>query len=163
MSNSAKIVSELINPFIQAAANVFTTMLELKIGAARPFLKEKGNPMADISCTIGITGEVNGVVGFVFNKETACLITKHFLQEEHSEIDDVVADAIGEMSNMITGNVKTTLGNAGGSRFNFALPSIMVKEDHTITYPKTAPCMVVPLTIMGTNCGLYIEICLQNS
>lgn len=150
---------EFVNPFIQSTCNVFKTMVFMEAERGRPFLKEK-TARADISGTIGLAGKTNGVVAVTFEKEVACKITSSMLGEEHTEMNETVQDTIGEIANMVAGGAKSIMAGKGMS-FKIAVPSVIVGQDHWISYPAKVPCMVIPFTIKELNKSFNVEVCLK--
>jgi chemotaxis protein CheX len=153
---------EYINPFIQATVNVFKTMVFLEVIRGKPFLKKPGGPKADISGTIGLAGKANGVVAVTFSKEIACKITSNMLGEVFTELNDTVKDSIGEIANMIAGGAKGIISEKG-LNFKIALPSVIVGSDHTLSYPSSVPCMVIPFTIDKIVTPFHVEVCLKTA
>lgn len=151
-----------VNPFIQSAMNVFKTMVFLDIQRGKPFLKVIGEPKADISGTIGLAGQTNGVVAVTFTEDVACLVSSNMLGEAYTEINDMVKDSIGEIANMIAGGAKGIMAEKG-LNFKIALPSVIVGRSHNISFPPGVPCMVVPFVIEKINKNFNIEVCLKSS
>jgi chemotaxis protein CheX len=151
---------EFINPFIQAAVNVFKTMVFIEIQRGKPYIKQTGSPRADVSGTIGLAGKANGVVAVTFSKEVACKISSSMLNETITELNDTVKDSIGEIANMIAGGAKGIMAEKG-LNFKIALPSVIVGSDHTISFPQGVPCMVIPFTIPGFDKPFHVEVCLK--
>ncbi len=153
---------EFVNPFIKSTVNVFQTMVFMEVVRGTPFIKELGSPKSDISGTIGLAGQTNGVVAVTFSEPVACQITANMLGEEHNEIDDTVKDTIGEIANMIAGGAKGIMSGKG-LNFKIALPSVVVGQDHAISYPPGVPCMVIPFTIKKIDKLFHVEVCLKSA
>lgn len=149
-----------INPFIQSTVNVFKTMVFMDISRGKAFIKKLGEPRADISGTIGLAGQTNGVVAVTFTKEIACKVASNMLSEEITVINDTVKDTIGEIANMIAGGAKGIMAEQG-LNFKIALPSVIVGEDHNISFPPGIPCMVIPFLIEKLNLTFNVEVCLK--
>lgn len=149
-----------INPFIQSTVNVFKTMVFMDIVRGIPFIKQVGLPRADISGTIGLAGQTNGVVAVTFSEEVACLVTSGMLGEDCKALNDTVKDTIGELANMIAGGAKAIMAEKG-LNFKIALPSVIVGLNHNISFPPGVPCMVLPFTIQKLNKSFNVEVCLK--
>ena len=124
------------------------------------FLKKVGEPKADISGSIGLAGKTSGVITITFLKETACKISSNMLDDKFDEINDTVKDSIGEIANIIAGGAKSILAEQGLT-YKIALPSVIVGDSHSISYPPGVPCMVIPFLIKNSNDKFHLEVCLK--
>lgn len=100
----------LYAPFFNATRDVFKLMLDLSNISDKPL------PDTDISAQdskinieIGIIGDLQGKVIYHFPKQTSLEMVKIMSGMEFSEIDDFVTSALGEIANIISGNVMSTL------------------------------------------------------
>ncbi len=90
----------------QTVASVFQTMMGLPVKPA------PAGPLAEanrVTATLHFTGIWNGVLMLEVTRSTACVLASHFLGFETPELDDNVRDVLGELSNMIGGNLKCVL------------------------------------------------------
>jgi len=152
-----------VNPFIQSTLNVFKTMVFMEATMEKPYLKTQETPLdhtIDISGSIGLAGQTNGVVVIAFSQDIACKISSNMLGEDIKEIDDTVKDTIGEMANMIAGGAKGIMAEKK-LNFKIALPSVTVGKNHTISYPKGIPSMVIPFYLESLDSRFYVEVCLK--
>jgi CheY-specific phosphatase CheX len=98
---------------INAVNNVFDMMLSLKveISDADPQVVIKGNRIVG---SVGFAGDVMGNIRIVVGDDFACLMTAAMLGMELEEVDgEEVNDVIGELSNMIGGDLKSRLCDSG--------------------------------------------------
>ncbi len=94
--------------------NVFSTMLQTKV----QYVAEGEAPTEEsrlVIGSIGITGDFSAIVYIKFGEKSAIDITSRMLGMRPQEIDspEMVNDAIGELTNMIVGFVKTSLCDQG--------------------------------------------------
>ncbi|MEN6349978.1 MAG: chemotaxis protein CheX [Syntrophomonas sp.] len=103
-------INPLYAPFFDATRDVFKLMLDLNNILDKP-LPDKDVSAQDgkISIEIGITGDLQGKVIYRFPKETSLEMVKIMSGMEFSEVDDFVTSALGEIANIISGNVMSTL------------------------------------------------------
>jgi chemotaxis protein CheX len=99
-----------------ATQEVFTTMLSFKVD----FESHAANAIngdSHVAGTIGFTGKFNGVVFLYTSADFARRITSNLLGLSDTEIegDDMVNDAIGELTNMLSGHIKARLSDKGFS------------------------------------------------
>jgi chemotaxis protein CheX len=84
---------------------------------------------ADVIGSISVSGFVTGSITLFMSLEFASSITRSMLGEElGTPGDEVVVDAIGEMTNMIAGNIKTALCRQQ-EVFSMSAPSVTIGRE----------------------------------
>jgi chemotaxis protein CheX len=101
-------------PLTVALVKAFQTMLEMKIESVHPNSEERFTG-EHVLGTIAFTGRAEGEVSLSLSLEGSKNIASKILGIPPNEIDPVsdVNDAIGEMLNIVTGNLKSNLCDAG--------------------------------------------------
>ena len=116
MNHSMNALNSLnLKQFItKSVTDVFSMMLSME---AEPFDSDTpviagGNKMVG---SVSFTGEAIGLIAVHLTHEFACTIAATMLGVEKSELNipEEVVDVIGEMANMIGGNLKSRLDDAG--------------------------------------------------
>ncbi|MBL0702060.1 MAG: chemotaxis protein CheX [Desulfosarcina sp.] len=104
---------DLKNCLVNAIADVFDTMLSMKVEAGESNPEEITN--SRIVGTVGFAGKVMGCVNLHVGDAFAENITAAMLGMEPDEIetDEEIYDVIGELSNMVGGDLKSRLCDAG--------------------------------------------------
>ncbi|MEZ6086778.1 MAG: chemotaxis protein CheX [Pirellulaceae bacterium] len=122
---------EIINAFQQSTECVFKTMLGLDVthGPARQC--DRMTARHPVSGIIGLSGEMSGDVIVSFEERVATLATAALLGEEPDGLNDDVVDAVGELTNMIAGGAKGTLGRGD---MQLALPTVILGAGHRIGF-----------------------------
>ncbi len=115
-----------------AAKNVFSTMLSFNV----EFQKLDGSFFdggEHVAGTVGITGAFNGMVYLYSSAPFARQMTCSLLGMKDSEIEgnEMVNDAMGELTNMMAGFIKSRLDNAG-CRCVMTIPSVIRGRDFKI-------------------------------
>jgi chemotaxis protein CheX len=141
--------AEHINPFLKSTIETFQTMIGLELKPGKLYLRQE-TTNADISGVIGLSGDIRGAVVMAYPEATALAVVSSFVGEESSELNDEVADAIGEITNIITGFAKKELSHLN---LSISLPSIVRGSNHMVDMPKEAPVMCIPFS--GT-CGDFV-------
>jgi chemotaxis protein CheX len=150
--------ADLINPFLSSAMNVLETMAFTKAVPGKPFLKKEKTSIGDITGVIGLTGHAQGSIAVSFSQECALFIVAQMLDEEFEEVNEEVQDAVGEMTNMISGDARRLLSEKGYN-FQAGIPTIIVGPNHTINHIANGPCIVIPFkTEKG---GFVVEACIS--
>ncbi len=114
----------------KATQDVFETMVYM---TAEPAGEAGEDQAGQISCeviaSLGFTGTVNGIIITSCSMELARKITANMLGIDVSEIgsNSEVGDAMGEITNMIAGNVKNKWVEDGG-RMELSVPMVAMGE-----------------------------------
>jgi len=149
---------KLINPFINATLNVLETMAFIKPEAGTPYLKKDDVAEGDVSGVIGLTGETNGTVFVTFNELCILKIVSNMFGEEMKEINNEIADAVGELTNMISGQARKELEEIGKT-FGAAIPSVITGKNHKLESITKGPKIAIPFK---TDFGSFtIEVSLE--
>jgi len=129
-----KHLKQYIQPFINVCKNVFLNFVGEELEAKVPyFIKKDEMAEWDISGVIGLTGEARGAVVISMKQDLAIKLTTVLTGTKHKSLDDDVVDAVGELINIIAGNVKQELEEA--FRLVISLPTIIKGKEHTINWP----------------------------
>lgn len=117
----------------RAVSNVFKTMLGRPASLHRSGGSAGTEPLPRVVTpqvvgTVGFVGEASGLIYLYLDENFAKQCTGHVLgmseYEMRSAGEDVVNDAIGEMTNMVAGSFKSALCDAGYP-CKLAIPSIL--------------------------------------
>ena len=149
----------LINPFINATIKVLATMAQAEAEAGKPYLKKDNIAKGDVSGLIGITGETNGTIAVTFDSGSILQIVSSMFGEDITEVNSEVADAVGELTNMISGQARRKLEEEG-KLFEAAIPSVVTGANHEITHITEGPIVAIPFHTEGGS--FTIEICLES-
>ncbi|MFC2140267.1 chemotaxis protein CheX [Candidatus Auribacterota bacterium] len=137
----------LINPFLVGTVDVLKTMCFVTPEKGKPFLR-KPNEAASGSITgiMGIVGKLTGTIAVSFEEKVALDVVSKFLGEIQSEINEDVVDAVGELTNMISGAAKKMFSDQGKS-FKIAIPTVVSGSPHQIHHIKDIACVVLPFVL----------------
>jgi CheY-specific phosphatase CheX len=122
---------DLVTMIKTAAEEVFETMLSMSVTV------ETGHDHVDIAGhrfvgTVSVAGKIMGNLSLHVGQDFARLITAEMLGSEPDEVEiDEVEDVIGELSNMVGGNVKSRLCDENFT-CQLSIPSITSGSDFRI-------------------------------
>ncbi|GBC60052.1 chemotaxis protein CheX [Desulfonema ishimotonii] len=159
---------KLIYPFINATLNVLKTMAFTEAHAEIPYLKSEKTAKGDVSGVIGLTGDLNGTLSVSFPEKSILAIVSNMFAEEMTEVDEEIRDAVGEITNMISGQARQELEDADVS-LDSAIPTVISGKGHTIKHITNYPIAAVTFTIdsgefeFGNGTEFTIEVCLEES
>ncbi len=140
---------------------VFETMLSLRVelkGEKSDIIKDRGRIVGSVGFAGNVTGCMNIHVGDTFAK----LIAGAMLGEDPESIENEdVLDVVGELSNMIGGDIQSRLCDTGLT-CNLSIPSTMRGNDFTveshrwtvhehITFQSRGHCAYVEVYVKSNN------------
>jgi chemotaxis protein CheX len=149
---------ELAKPFIKAVVDVLSTMAGINPKADRPYVKKGNVATGDVTGLVGLTGSKVGSVSISFDKGCAIAIVKNMLGDDIQDIVQDVKDAVGEITNMVSGQARAGLSEMG-IPMQGSTPTVIMGDNHTIAHVTSAPIMAIPF---NTPVGKFtIEFCFQ--
>jgi chemotaxis protein CheX len=158
MSNQIEQVDQSIR---EAVKDVFQSMLSMEINPEPPS-PLPDDPGGQIIGSVAFVGEATGIICLYSGVGFARVITSRLLGIEESEVDDgdMVTDAIGELSNMVVGHVKSKLCDSG---WNCVLTIPSVVRGHQLSVEGSA--QVASRVIGFRNCThrMLAEVLLKDS
>ena len=150
---------KLVNPFIEATLNVLETMAFTEADAGKPFLKKDLVAHGDVSGIIGLTGDTKGTISVSFTEKSILSIVTNMFGEDMNELNDEIKDAVGEITNMISGQARQKLEELGNS-LKAAIPTVIMGKNHTITHITDQKIIAIPF---NTDNGEFtIEVCFED-
>ena len=131
-------MEKYVQPFIDTCVNVFDEFAGLKIIPKPPYFADKDEEKSnwDVSGIIGLSGEAQGAVSVSMKMDFAKFITKILLGDETvDDFENMIVDTVGELINIIAGNVKKELEDM--YTLVISLPTIIQGKDHATSYPNS--------------------------
>ncbi|MCL2601038.1 MAG: chemotaxis protein CheX [Treponema sp.] len=123
-----------VKPFVKSTLHTFKDFVGFDLVAGHPHFSGRTLDFErDISAVIGLSGVVRGAVIISMKKDFATAITDALVGSPHSELDDDVVDAVGEIVNIIAGNIKQYVD--GGEQIVISLPTVVKGRDHRFAWP----------------------------
>ncbi len=150
--------ADIVNPFLEATTSVLRTMAFTEPVPGKPYIKRGTTAVGDISGIVGIAGDTEGSICLTFTRECILQLIGRMLGEEQREINDVVKDAVGELTNMISGDSRRRLEELG-YHFQGAIPSVISGQGHEIRHVTNGPILSIPFSTKG---GTFtVEVCFK--
>jgi chemotaxis protein CheX len=122
---------------------------------AQPVVEGDGNPPSvaalapgavKVVGTVGFAGSRSGIVVFHASLDTARAIAAAMLHLAIDEVDEDVADAVGEITNMIAGSFRTKLASDGDA-WAISVPTVTVGSDFRMRPTACGHRVLIPLQI----------------
>ena len=149
---------EMAASISSATTEVFTTMLDLEISSGHE--EEDGaasSKASGVVALLGLAGEWVGNGRICCTPEFGCKMASQLLMQPFTAVNEEVLDAIGEVANMIIGNVKNALEERLGSLslstptviygHNFEARSVGIRERITLTFQSGTEHLQVQISI----------------
>ncbi len=147
-----------VNSFVEAAINILETMASTSVKAKKPYVKYDAAAKGDISGIIDLSGDFKGTIAVSFTEKLILSIVSTMFGEEMTELNDDIKDAMGEITNMISGQVTTKLAELGKS-LKAETSKVIMGKSHSIEHLKDHP--VIALPYKTENGEFTIEICFE--
>ena len=150
--------ADLAKPFVQATKHVLSTMAMLDPTPGKPFVKKTTLASGDVSAIVGLTGDKTGSISISFTKKCAVAIVKNMLGDDIQDIMQDAKDAVGEITNMISGQARAGLAQMGLA-MQASTPTIIFGDNHTVSHITSGPVIAIPFTT--PNGDFTVEFCFQ--
>lgn len=149
---------EMAKAVIKAAQSVLSTMAGVDSQPGAPYVKKGLVAKGDVTGIIGITGDKTGTISISFEKACAVAVVKKMLGADIGDILRDVQDAVGEITNMVSGQARAALDKQGVN-LRSGTPSVIMGDNHTVQHITNAPIMAIPFT---TPDGSFtVEFCME--
>lgn len=151
---------KFINPFIYGTIDVMEKMAFIKPVPGKPYAKVNDTACGDISGIIGMTGDATGSLALSFKEACIIGIVGKMLGETYTELNRPILDAVGELTNMISGASRKLMEKDDLKVFA-AIPTIVFGRAHSVRHVIKGPSIVLPFQ---TEYGEFvIDVCLKSS
>ncbi|MHB8770830.1 MAG: chemotaxis protein CheX [Syntrophales bacterium] len=148
----------LINPFLLGAKDVLSTMAYVETDIGKPYVKRDERATGDVSGIIGLTGDAIGSLAISFSEACICGIAGSMLGETFTHANQEVFDAVGEITNMISGASRTYLEKESLTVWA-GIPSVVFGKDHHVKHILQSPSIVIPFS---TKYGsFFVDVCIK--
>ena len=149
-----------INPFLYGTIDVLKKMAFIEPKSGNPYVKSGNAACGDVSGIIGITGDAVGSLAISFHHDSILKIVEKMLGEPYPKINDDVLDAVGELTNMISGVARTHLEKQG-MRVYAAIPTVIYGIGHTVDHVLKGPGIVIPFSSSAGD--FFVDVCISST
>lgn len=150
---------EIAKPFMHATIHVLSTMAGITPTPGKPYIKKNSVAQGDVSAIVGITGEKAGSISVTFTKQCAIGLVRGMLGDDIQDILQDTKDAVGEITNMISGQARSGLAELGMA-FQGSTPSVIMGDNHTLSHITKGPVIAIPFET--ENGQFTVEFCFDS-
>lgn len=153
--SALKVVSmqELEAGLERALNEITTTMLSCDSVIIPPSQVDVFPP--GLSAVVGFGGKISGFIAIHLSPHSACTLASSLLGMSFEEMDEMVADAMGEIVNMLAGGLKKSISQ-DEDMFKISIPSIVYGVDYSTHTPKNAE--QVSLGVRAGDCSFSVQL-----
>jgi chemotaxis protein CheX len=137
---------------------VFDTMLGTKLA---PAFEPSRAATLDWTATVGLAGQLSGVVQFSCSEKSAIQIASKMLATQITEADERAADAVGEVCNMIAGNFKHKI-NGLSDRCLLSPPMVVSGTDYRVHRQAAKASQSLQITFAFEGAPIYVSVAVRN-
>lgn len=140
MQTNPLTISDELTKIVQ---NVFETMMGLEVAAVdAPWFHHPER----LTAAVQLSGAWSGAVLLECDRTLACRLAAAFLSmPEPDEVDDMVRDVVGELTNMIGGNLKCALSDG----IQLSTPVVVDGSSHSLRVCGAEVCRQLALACDG--------------
>ncbi|NUO07345.1 MAG: chemotaxis protein CheX [Candidatus Brocadia sp.] len=124
----------------ESTKTLFETMIMMDLKHDTAALIDETQIRTDVIGIVSFTGKYHGVIALFCSKKFALKVASNMLMTELTNFSNEVKDAIGEVTNMIAGNVKTKLIAQCGDMY-LSIPIVIAGEGLSITSVNNHPAV----------------------
>jgi chemotaxis protein CheX len=144
--------------FINATVVTLFTMANLVVTPGKFFVKHDRKALGDFTAIIGVSGQRIGSIAVSFPRESAAALVNGMLGDAVEDLEQDMRDAVGEVTNMISGQARAGIAKAGVS-LQASTPSVVIGDKIEIEHKTKAAVIAIPFTMPGSS--FTVEFCLD--
>jgi chemotaxis protein CheX len=153
-------VSDLmIDTLTGVTKEVFETMVFRQLTSGEPNESEALRPPSNVVGTVGFAGSRKGLVAFYSTLAGARNIAGAMLGMEPADVNGELADAIGEITNMIAGSFRTKMATQG-QNWAISVPTVTMGSDFYITTRVNGRRILLPFKMESDE--IFVELILND-
>ncbi|HJV66726.1 MAG TPA: chemotaxis protein CheX [Geomonas sp.] len=148
---------EVRSKIAEITKGVFSTMVMMDVADQKPLTEAVVTFHETLTSMVGLAGSHSGLLAIHCPKALALKVTSNMLGMEVTDIGEDVNDAMGEIANMIGGDVKHIFSPKGAD-INLSIPTVIYGSDYVLESISTSEAMVIPFECEGEQFLLTFRI-----
>lgn len=144
---------DYLNPVVSSLEEAFKTMLGVTVTRSGLNLMENNQALHPVSGIIGVSGKGVGTIVLSLSKPVAIKAASTMLMMEIDDLTDDVLDAVGELTNMVSGGAKARLAQFS---FSMSLPNVISGDNCRLHFPSNSHPIAIPFQCDWGALGLQV-------
>ncbi|HOX66054.1 MAG TPA: chemotaxis protein CheX, partial [Thermotogota bacterium] len=103
----------IINSILKSTVKIFTEAVNMKIEFEKPQIAKELAKGYDLVTLVGFNGSLSGNLVYAFDTQVALSVVQKMMGMPYNQLDELAMSAIGELANMISGNIATNMEQIG--------------------------------------------------
>jgi chemotaxis protein CheX len=136
-----------------ATREVFELMLSCQLTTSAT----AEEPKRDVTAMVGLAGQLCGVLSVGCDEKAAALMTSRMLGVPMDKVGPEVADALGEICNMVAGNFKNKITGLGDGCM-LSPPTVITGSDYDLHSLADSPGLQVRMLFEGMPIDVTLKI-----
>jgi len=132
-----------VDLLIESTHEVFGMMVGRELASRSPIEGDAPRPKSNVVGTVSFAGSESGVVVFYSTTAAATQIAGAMLGMPAAEVNGEMPDAIGEVTNMIAGALRTKMTDAGHP-WAISIPTVTIGSDFYTKYVSDVKRVLCP-------------------
>lgn len=132
-------------PFIKATLDILSTMAGITATPGAPYIKNDLLAKGDVSAIVGVTGDKTGTIAVSFSKACAIALVRGMLGDDIQDVLQDTQDAVGEVTNMVSGQARAALVDMG-ILLQGSTPTVIVGDGHVVRHMSANPVVAIPFS-----------------
>ncbi|MBI1853909.1 MAG: chemotaxis protein CheX [Planctomycetes bacterium] len=150
--------AELVKFLVEATGEVFRTMISMDLKPAAHVDEAVVRRDYAVTAMVGFGGQFTGLLTVSCSERMACRITEAMIGVPVPELGPDVTDALGEVSNMVGGNIVVKM--AGRGNIDLSLPTVIVGRDYRYFVATREP--IIRIHFQGPGEGVLVGLALDS-
>jgi chemotaxis protein CheX len=146
----------VIPHLVKATQEVFETMVFKSLEPGDPVHGLAATTEATVVASIGFAGQRSGLIAFHSSADTAKEIAGSMLGIPAADVDGEMADAMGEVANMIAGGFRLKL-KGDGTDVAISVPTVITGSDFHTRYVTPVTRVLCPFRFDGGS-TVFVEL-----
>lgn len=152
---------QLLQPFIAATIEAMDIMAAVNVEVDQVLRKKAYGMDGDVSGVIYLIGKTERLLAITFPEQAANELSAKVLAEvTHHPTAEMVADCVGEIINVVAGQVKGRFVHTD-YEFDISTPTVITGSNHEIRHKSDLPCYT--MTFDGDLGNFSLQLCVSGA
>ncbi len=146
---------KVINSMLKGVVKVFSEAVSMKVEFQKPELAKELAKGYDLVTIVGFNGSLEGNLVYGFSAKLGIEIISNMMGMPYDKIDELAMSGIGELGNMVSGNIATNLEQIG-KPIDITPPSVIVGKEIMVNVDGVI--LKIPAVINGEVCEVNMVL-----